>query len=88
MASLRKAQSSCIAVTRAIKGMEEKRMRKIVIATLIASGVALAATSAGLAAPATSTGLKQAETTIAPTVKIQYYHHPRCHGYYSRWHWC
>jgi hypothetical protein len=69
--------------------MEEKRMRKIVIATLVAAGAALAATSVGLAAPATSTGLKQAETTIAPTVKVQYwYHRPRCHGYYSRWHWC
>jgi hypothetical protein len=68
--------------------MEENRMRKIVIATLVATGVALAATSAGSAAPATITGLKQAETTIAPTVKVQYYYHHHCHGYYSHWHWC
>jgi hypothetical protein len=70
-------------------------MLKIVIATLIAGGVALAAASAGSAAPVNNMVLKQAETTTIPIVKAQYwryrygyYHHPRCHGYYSGWHWC
>lgn len=63
-------------------------MRKVVFATLLAAGVAFVGMSAGSAAPATSVGLKQAETTIAPTVKVQYFHHHHCHGYYSRWHWC
>jgi hypothetical protein len=65
--------------------MEEKRMRNIVIATLIAAGFALAGTSAGSAAPVNNMVLKQAATmTISPTLKVRW----RCHGYYSRWRWC
>lgn len=65
-------------------------MRKFVIATLVAAGVAFAGTSAGSAAPVNNAVLKQAETVTTPTVKVQYYyhHHRHCHGYYSRWHWC
>jgi hypothetical protein len=63
-------------------------MRKIVVMTLVAAGVALAATSAGSAAPANNLVLKQTETMTTPTVKVQYYRRHRCHGYYSHWHWC
>lgn len=63
-------------------------MRKIVVMTLVAAGVALAGMSAGLAAPANNMVLKQAASTTTPTVKVQYYRRHRCHGYYSRWHWC
>jgi hypothetical protein len=77
-----------VAATRDTGLKEEKRMRKIVIATLIAAGVALAGTAAGSAAPATNV-LQQAKTAVAPAVKVQYYYpRRRCHGYYSHWHWC
>lgn len=59
-------------------------MRKIVIATLVAAGVAFVGTSAGSAFPVNNTVVKQAETMTAPTVKVRW----RCHGYYSHWHWC
>jgi hypothetical protein len=65
--------------------MEEKRMRNIVIATLVAAGFALAGASAGSAAPVNGTVLKQAQAaTSTQTLQVRW----RCHGYYSRWHWC
>jgi peptidase E len=63
-------------------------MRKILIATLVAAGVAFVGTSAGSAFPVNNMVVKQTETMTAPTTNVQYYRHRRCHGYYSRWHWC
>lgn len=63
-------------------------MRKIVIATLVSAGVALAGMAVGSAAPVNNAVLKQAETMTTPLIKVQYYHRHRCHGYYSHWHWC
>jgi hypothetical protein len=62
-------------------------MRKILIATLVAAGVAFVGTSAGSAFPVNNMVVKQAQTITSPTVNVQYYRH-RCHGYYSHWHWC
>jgi hypothetical protein len=62
-------------------------MRNIIVATLVAAGVALVGISAGSAFPMNNTVVRQAETMTAPTVNVQYYRR-HCHGYYSHWHWC
>jgi cyanophycinase-like exopeptidase len=64
----------------------EKRMRKVLIAALVAAGVTLVGTSAGSALPANSMVVKQAQTLTTPTTNVWWRRH--CHGYYSRWHWC
>jgi hypothetical protein len=77
-----------------VKGMErEKRMRKVVIATLIAAGIGFVGVSAGSAAPANNTALKQAATVNNPTIHVQHWRwgsrwRHRCHGPRSRWWWC
>jgi len=64
-------------------------MRKVLIATLVAAGVAFVGTSAGSAFPVNNTVIKQGETMKAPTTNVWWRHwHRHCHGYYSRWWWC
>jgi hypothetical protein len=63
-------------------------MRKVLIATLVAAGVAFVGTSAGSAFPVNNnTVVKQGESMKAPTTNVWWRRH-HCHGYYSRWWWC
>jgi hypothetical protein len=74
---------------RAKSDKEEKRMRKIVIATLIAAGIGFVGVSAGSAAPVNNTVLKQTATKSDATIQVQWWRHRhRCHGPRSRWWWC
>jgi hypothetical protein len=67
---------------------KEKRMRKIVIATLIAAGIGLVGVSAGSATPVSGTALQQIAAKSNATIQVQWHHRHRCHGPHSRWWWC
>jgi hypothetical protein len=68
-----------------VRAQEEKRMRKIVIATLIAAGIGLVGVSAGSAAPANNTALKQAATVNSPMIHVQHWRWGSRWGGHWRW---
>ena len=69
--------------------MREKiRMRKILIASLVAAGVGLLAGSSGMAAPASTTALKTATPLTEQMQQVGWRGH-RCHvRWRSWWHRC